>query len=82
MSDHKPMLLRVEIERVPAAGELSREGWDKWCRDRYINPLVDALSGRRGWITRLDTYLREADTLVWFEGELVALCCDDDLVEP
>ena len=83
MSERKPMLLRVEVEPVPKAGELSPEDWHKWCEHRGFRSLGDTQHSRRAWIGEpLRTYLRDADVLVWYYDGLVALSYadDDDLV--
>ena len=55
----------VEIERVP---DLEWDQWVSWCEAHGFDALA---SYRRAWISRLATYLRNDDCLIYFDGSLL-----------
>ena len=76
--EHEKRLLRVEVERIPAPDQVTAEQWEAWCEEHGMRTLGPA--GRRAWIDTLSTYLRDAEYLVYREGEFIDICNADSLV--
>ena len=52
----------LDLEQIPASDGLA---WDRWCEKYDVYPLDGP---RRGWWTRLNTYVRDASHVVMFCG--------------
>ena len=74
MSERERALIEVEIERVP---DIDGDDWVQWCGARGLSALN---GGRRAWIDHLNTYLRDANYLVYFQGALVAVTDSSELL--
>ena len=66
MSDLERVWLEVDLERIP---DIEGDEWVEWCGKRDLYALN---GGRRAWIPRLSTYLRDDDCLLFYDGTLIA----------
>ena len=77
-TEREERLLRVEVERVPPPEKVTARQWEAWCNAHGMRTLGP--TGRRAWIDTLSTYLRDAEYLVYHEGELIDICNTDSLM--
>ena len=71
----------VMWEEIPDRNVLSQGEWNEWCRSRGLDPLSDALPSRRAWIPQLNTYLRNADILLYWDGALIAVGMKEEILQ-
>ena len=57
--------IEIDTETIP---DLEGEAWDAYCATKGWSPLN---STRRAWISEISTYLRGADTALYFDGTLI-----------
>ena len=62
----------------PPPTQVTAQQWEAWCEAHGMRTLGPA--GRRAWIETLSTYLRDAEYLVYREGELIGICNTDSLM--
>ncbi len=77
MSGRRSTFIAVEVEPIP---DIDGDEWYAWCAERGFYGLN---GGRRAWISDLNTYLRNDDYLVYYQGMLVATAHSSELkLEP
>ena len=62
----------IEVEFEPVLRPASQEEWSAWCEERGFDALAIKSVSRKAWISELSTYLRADDTLIYYEGVLIA----------
>lgn len=71
----KRVLVEMEAEKIPESDGIE---FEKWCEKRGFSILA---GGRRAWSVEFGEYVRDSTHLLWFNGEPVALCKEDDFKE-
>ena len=74
----KKIYLECELEKIPSDDEVTPDEWYKWCEDHGFYALA---SGRRGWSTIMNTYIRNANWIVYLDSTPVDVFSDEAIEE-